>query len=304
MSLRERFEPLLRATATRLGEADGIVPPTGFTAWLTVFSAAAMAFLAVFALSLSLAAGRLADRWDAALDQSLTVRISAPDDKVETEVAATLAVLGQTPGVESARRLDPGERMALIAPWLGAELPLDTVPLPELIDVTEGGEGIDIEGLRLRLAAEAPNAVLDDHARWRRPLVEAAERLRGLGVVATLLIAGATAAMIALAAQASLSANRGVIEVLRLVGASDRFIAGAFVRRFTLRALVGASVGAALGALALALLPGADETAGFLSGLAFQGAGWLWVLVIPPIAALVALAATAGAARRVLREMP
>ncbi len=44
-------------------QADRVVPPTGFTARLTVFASAAMAFLAVFALALSLATGRLADRW-------------------------------------------------------------------------------------------------------------------------------------------------------------------------------------------------------------------------------------------------
>ncbi len=298
------MSPLLARLALVLRESEGIVPPTGFTARLTIFAAAAMAFLAVFALALSLAAGRLASRWEEALAQSATVRLSAPEGEVEGQVAATLEVLGQTPGVASARRLEPAEREALLAPWLGPDLPLDTVPLPELIELTETSEGFDAEGLRLRLAAEAPSAVLDDHTRWRRPLVDAARRLRVLGVTALALIAGATAAMIALAAQASLSANRKVIEVLRLIGARDGFIARAFVRRFTMRALAGAAAGAALGVLAVALLPGMDEAGGFLTGLAFEGAGWLWPLAIPPLAAVVALAATAAAAHRVLKELP
>ena len=88
------------------------------------------------------------------------------------------------------------------------------------------------EGLRLRLAAEAPGAVLDDHTRWRRPLVRAAERLRMLGWASILLIAATTAAMITLAANAALAANAQVIGVLRLVGARDAYIARAFERRF------------------------------------------------------------------------
>ena len=59
-------------------QADRVVPPTGYTAWLTLFTAGAMAFLTVFALALSLATGRLADRWGSELAQSSTVRISAP----------------------------------------------------------------------------------------------------------------------------------------------------------------------------------------------------------------------------------
>jgi cell division transport system permease protein len=283
--------------------AARIVPPTGFTARLTVFSAGAMAFLAVFALALSLAAGRMADRWDEALARTATVRISAAPEQVEAQVTATLAVLGQTPGVASARRLTGDERQALLAPWFGPGLPLDSLPIPELIEVVESPEGLDAEGLRLRLAAEAPGALLDDHARWRRPMAEAAARFRGIGLAVIALIAATTAAMIALAAQASLSANRGVVEVLRLVGARDRFIAGAFVRRFTLRALGGAAAGAALGTLGVALLPSGGPEGGFLAGLGFSGSDWLWPLAVPPAAALVAFAATQFAAFRVLREL-
>jgi len=58
-----------------------VVPPTGITARLTAFAAAAMAFLTVFALALSLATGRLADRWGSALAQSSTIRISAPEEQ-------------------------------------------------------------------------------------------------------------------------------------------------------------------------------------------------------------------------------
>lgn len=286
------------------GAGAGIVPPTGFTARLTVFSAGAMAFLAVFALALSLAAGRLAHRWEDALARTATVRISAPPEQVAAQVAATLAVLEQTPGIASARRLSEAERQALLAPWFGPDLPLDSLPVPELIELVETPEGFDAEGLRLRLAAEAPGALLDDHARWRRPLAEAAQRLRLIGLTTVALIAATTAAVIALAAQASLSANRGVIGVLRLVGAQDSFIAWVFVRRFTLRALAGAAAGAALGAAGVALLPDAGPPGAFLTGLGFAGAGWLWPLAVPPVAALVAFAATRFAAFRVLRELP
>ena len=60
-----------------------MVPPSGHTAWLTSFTAGAMAFLAVFALALSLAAGRLADRWSDALERTATMRLSAPDDQID-----------------------------------------------------------------------------------------------------------------------------------------------------------------------------------------------------------------------------
>ena len=285
------------------GKGDSVVPPSGHTAWLTSFSAAAMAFLAVFALALSLAAGSLAARWQASLDRTATVRLSAPEDQIDLQTKAVLATLATTPGIASARAMTDDEQRALLAPWFGPDLPVDTLPLPRLIEITEDSTGYDGEGLRQRLAAEAPGAVLDDHTRWRRPLAVAATRLRLLGFMSIVLIGTATAAMITLAASAALAANAQVIRVLRLVGARDVYIARAFVRRFTLRALMGAAAGTGLGMVGVWMLPSADSAGGFLTGLGFQGAGWLLPLLLPPLTAAVAYAATRASALRKLREL-
>ena len=281
--------------------ADRAVPPTGYTANLTVFTAGAMAFLAVFALALSLATGRLAVRWSAELARTSTLRISAPADQLAAQEAAAVRVLETTPGIASAQPLTTEEQQALLEPWFGPDLPVDSLPIPRLIEIVEEGEGYDPAGLRARLQAEVPGAILDDHTRWREPLIAAANRLRLLATVAILLIAAATGAMITLAAQAALAANAQVIRVMRLVGARDLYIAGAFVRRFTLRSLTGAAAGTVAGMLAVLLLPKTEVAGGFLTGLGFQGAGWIAPLVIPPLAAIVAFFATRAAALRTLR---
>ncbi|MBL4918339.1 cell division protein FtsX [Szabonella alba] len=294
-----RLRPFLAAE----GHRDNVVPPSGHTAWLTTFTAGAMTFLAVFALALSLAASRMADRWEGALARTATIRISAPPDQIELQTRAVLDLLATTPGIASARRIERAESLALLEPWFGPDLPLDALPLPQLVELTETEAGYDTTGLRLRLSAEAPGAVLDDHTRWRRPLVLAAERLNLLGLVSIGLIATAMGAMIVLAANASLAANAQVIRVLRLVGARDSYIVRAFTRRFTRRAFLGALAGTAAGMAGIALLPAADAAGGFLTGLGFQGAGWLLPLLLPPAAALVAFFATRAAAFRKLKEL-
>ena len=282
--------------------ADRMVPKTGFTVQLTVFSAAAMDFLAVFALALALTTERLADRWSAELARTSTLRISAPQDQITAQTEAALRVLQTTPGVGSARALSDEEQIALLEPWFGPDLPVASLPIPRLIEIVEVGDGFDATGLRARLQAEVPGAVLDDHTRWRAPLVAAADRLRALGFLSLALIGGATGAMITLAAQAALSANAQVIRVMRLVGATDAFIAGAFVRRFTLRAFTGSAFGALAGAAGIFFLPEADVAGGFLTGLGFEGLHWLWPLAIPPLAGAVAYVATRAAAFRRLKE--
>ena len=285
------------------GQSDRVVPPSGASAWLTSFTAGAMTFLAVFALALSLASGRLATRWAEALDRTATVRISAPDDQMAAQTMAVLDVLKTTPGIASARAETPEEQRKLLEPWFGPDLPLSDLPLPQLIDVVEAPDGYDSDGLKQRLTAEAPGATLDDHTRWRRPMAEAASRLRLLGYLSIALIGGAMAAMITLAANAALAANAQVIKVLRLVGARDTYIARAFVRRFTLRAAAGSAVGALCGTIGVALLPAQDEAGGFLTGLGFSGISWLWPFALPVLAAVVAFLATRFAAFSTLRRL-
>jgi cell division transport system permease protein len=280
-----------------------VVPPSGPTAWLTTFTAGAMTFLCVFALALSLASGRLATRWSEALAKTATIRLSAPAEQVQIQTDAILAALATTPGIASYRAIDDAETRKLLEPWFGPGLPIEAVPIPRLFEVVEADPPYDSEGLRQRLTAEAPGALLDDHTRWRRPLAEAAGRIRLLGVLSIALIGAAMAAMISLAARAALATNSEEIRVLRLVGAKDSYIARAFVRRFTLRTFAGAAVGAAAGLIGVAALPAADAAGGFLTGLGFAGFGWLWPFALPPLAGIVAFLATRRAAFLKLREL-
>jgi len=283
-------------------QAERAVPRRGFTARLTVFTAAAMAFLAVFALALSFAAGRLADQWASELAQTSTLRIPATVDDPLVPLETALRVLQETPGVASARALDPDEQQALLEPWFGPDLPLATLPIPQLIEVIEAEDGYDAAGLRARLAGEVPGAVLDDHTRWRDPLIAAASRVRLLGWVSIGLIAATIVAIVTLAAQAALAANAQVISVLRLVGATDTYIARAFVRRFTLRGIAGAALGTIAGFAATFLLPTTDVAGGFLGGLRFPGVTALWLVLIPVLSGVAAFVATRWAALGTLKE--
>ena len=294
------------ATKTNPGlsvSVDQVVPAAGHTVWLTSLTSAAMAFLAVFALALSLATERLASKWEGELARTATVRISAPAGQTERQVQAVLDILQTTPGISSARALGSDETANLLEPWFGPDLPLDSLPVPALIEIIETEVGFSPDNLRLRLAADAPGAVLDDHTRWRAPLVRAAGILRNIGLFSVILIGGTLAGMVTLAANSSLAANRQIIRVLRLIGAKDSYIARAFVRRFTLRALIGSLAGVILGLAAIFALPEATLEGGFLTGLGFQGFEWAIPLAIVPVSAITAFVATRFAAFRVLKGM-
>ena len=127
-------------------QADRIVPRSGFTALLILFAVGAMAFLAVFALALSLASGRLAARWGDELARTSTIRIVAPAGENAFQTDAVLRILETTVGVESARALTDEEQQALLSPWFGAGIDLRSLPVPRLIEVVENPSGFDAEG--------------------------------------------------------------------------------------------------------------------------------------------------------------
>lgn len=263
-----------------------------------------MSFLAVLTLAAGLAAIELAAEWRADLAGIATVRV-ATGEGMEDRLRAVLEVLRTTPGIAAARVLSDAEQVALLTPWLGDTAILAELPQPRLIDVTLAGDGPDPSALQGRLDLTVRGAVYDDHAAWRGPLVAAAQGLTGLAFAATALVLATAAVMIGFAARATLAANRQAIEVVRLIGAEDRFISAAFVRRLARRAALGGFLGAALGCGALALLPRIEVEAGLAVALRPQGAGWAALgLGVPLAGALIAWAAARITVRLALARMP
>jgi len=258
-----------------------IVPTNGFTTLLTFFTSASMAFLIVFSVAISFAADRLAHSWSDSLANSATLRVSAPKADLESQTEAALNVLSNTKGIASFRLLKEEEQQALLEPWFGPKVPIKNLPMPRLISIEEDENGYDRTGLRLRLAAEVPSAVLDDHTRWRQPLIKAAYRIWFLGWLSIGLIFFIVIAMMVLVTRAALSSNRKVIEVLRLVGATDQYIAAAFVRKFAFRAFFGSALGAMLASVTLFLLPSEVDQTAVLLGLRLEGMEWFWLIVVP-----------------------
>jgi cell division transport system permease protein len=255
------------------------------------FLVAVLAFFAVLALALALAAGRLAATWQEAVTGTATLEVIAPEDTIEAQARAALDVLRATPGVRSVRMIDVAEQADLLEPWLGADVPMDALPLPLLIEVATDRAALDRDALTARLAAEAPGAVFDDHTAWRLPLIAGAGRLARAALVCLGVLALGLVAAFGLAAQSAVAAAGPAIGTLRLVGARDRFIVAPIVRRLVVRAVAAAVVGTVAGVVLIRLLPAGGEPGIFPEGLRL--AGWQWGLpaLVPVAAGLLAWAA-------------
>ena len=279
-----------------------VVPNTGFTKWLTTFTAGAMSFLAVVGLAFSLICSDLSNEWGESLKNS-SLRLSAPTDLLEKQTKVALAILEQTSGVKSARLVGISAKKKLLEPWLGVDFPLEAIAMPALIEIRETEAGVDYEGLRLRLSAELPSASLDNHSEWRRPIEVVSKLVSQLGMFTVILIILSSISMVTMASNAALSANVKVLRVLRLVGAFDTFIVTAFVRIFTLRVFLGSLTGTVCAGLVLFLIPTFSENLGILDVVRLEIKDTIYIACVPFLFAIISIFATRNAVKFSLKRL-
>jgi len=137
----------------------------------------------------------------------------------------------------------------------------------------------------------APAAIVSDTAEWLAPLAGLLGSLEWLAVGLVLLMIGATAATVVLAARASLNTHGQTIEILHLMGATDPQIARLFQRRIALDVLFGGLLGLSIALVVLVLIGGRVSAIGseLLGAATLPEGGWLVLMGLPLGGALLAV---------------
>jgi len=297
----------MKGGVRKLGAADRRLLPEGRLAGPMPWVIAIMTFLTVLAAAAGLGLGSAAGNLDATMASRLTVQIMAANpDRREAEAAAALAALEHAPGVARVHRLTQDEMQKLLEPWLGGGTIEADLPIPAMIDVDlSAGGGDRVETVRAAIAAAAPSARVDSNATWLAPLGRLIAALRWLAMTLVLLMIGATAATVVLAARAALDTHRATIEVLHLMGATDVQVARLFQRRIALDALFGGFVGFAGAALVLVLLGSQAAALGsdLLGSVALGPLAWALLIALPILGVLLAMLVARATIVRALGRM-
>lgn len=289
---RLRDAVLTPAGATRAGLELGKDEAPLHLDWIV----AAMAFLAALAIVGAVATADAAARWRNGLTGSLTVEIpavtsgAANDARVTAEERLKRAfdVLRVEPGIERATPVPPSRIAELLAPWLGNSGLADTLPVPQLIDVTLAPDGrLDMAGLKQRLAAAVEGASVDDHQLWIADLVHLARLGVGAALAIVALVALTAAAAMVIATRAGLAVHHDAIDLLHLMGAEDGYIADQFAGQATRLGLRGGLLGLLIAALALVAFSLASQAVDpkLLPRLWPSAGQLLPLLLVPPCAA-------------------
>jgi cell division transport system permease protein len=266
----------------------------GLLPWLI----AIMLFLTALAcwagFSLAGATARLASD----LDSRLSIQVIEPNPGLRaTQVKALLSELGKLTAVASAEAVSDEDLAEMLDPWLGETAREAELPMPALIDVTlNGKDGLSLDQLRKSVVSIAPSARVTADAEWLKPATQLLSTLQWLSIGLVLLMAAATGAVVVMAVRSSLNTHGETIDIMHLMGASDRQVAQLFERQIARDALLGGIVGLMLALLVI--IPLSSRISGLGGGLPGEGSPAWWSLPLLLILPLLGVGFSRLVARR------
>lgn len=303
---RADFDRRVSPIASLRAEAP-IVPRDTIAGRALIAVVAIMTFLAALTCGATTLIVGAASDWQADVARELTVQIRPTAGRdIEADMRKAGDIVRAIDGVADVRVYSKQESARLLEPWLGADLPLDVLPVPRIIAVRVTSDGKAGAPMLRQALKEIPAASVDDHRGWigRMRSMVATAIVSGMAVLA--LVLAATVLSVTFATRGAMAANRPIIEVLHFIGAKDSFIASQFQRHFLMLGLQGGLLGG--GAAILVFLIGGfignisrgtaagDQTAALFGTLSIGAWGYL------AVAAQIALVAvvTAGTSRTVV----
>lgn len=292
-----------------------IVPSASVAGHALTVVIAIMTFLACLTAGAVYMVNQSAQAWVNDIASEITVELDpANEADIEKKITLVSLFLAKQKGVTKVRPLSAEDSAKLLEPWLGQTPALSALPIPRLIAVEiDRSSPPDIGVIKSALAQNFEGVTLDDHRRWQAE-IKTLTRSAALGGLAVLgLVAAATIAIIVSATRSAMASNRGIIEVLHFVGASERFISREFERHFLGLGVRAGLAGAVAAIVAFLLLPflmhllgggivTAAETRRLIGPGELDFAGYLLcVLVVIVVAGLCMLTSRLGV-NRVLKS--
>lgn len=260
-------------------------PASRFLPWIM----AALSLVVAVAIGVAFSLAALTASWGEIGSDRVTIRFAQVNADIGRTAVQTVQELQALPQVRSARLLPDDVVRQLLAPWLGDGGAAQQLPLPSIIDV----QLTDPAGLRQveALADRVPGAIVDSTRGWLEPLRQLA-RLSGLvaGILAVLSVS-VIALVTIFAARAALNAHAPTVELLRLMGAAEGFVARRFQFHSLKQGLIGGMAGAVPGIALVAMGVGAArlDSSELLAGLTPTLAGWVAMALLPLLIAVVAM---------------
>ena len=265
------------APEARLLPAEKLHGPTVAVMAIMTF---AMLVVAAAGLALANAAGLVAS----GVENRYVIELPAGS---AADLPSAVAAARAIPEVRNVTPVPESEMRRTLERWLGEAASSADLPVPALVTV-ELAPGTDEAAVGQRIRAQVPRARFIAESLELEPLLQSIRTLQWLALALVVLMAGATAAAIVLAARGVLDTHRPTVEIMHGIGATDAQLVRLFQRKIAVDAVAGAAAGALAALLVLVFAGGSGAAlAGELAATSPLGAADLLLLGLVPVAAVV-----------------
>ncbi len=255
----------------------------------TVAVMAIMTFAMLVVAAAGLALAHSASAVGSAAENRYVVELPAASAARLPGVAAAASAL---PQVSKVTTVPQSEMRRTLRRWLGEGAASADLPLPAMATV-ELAPNADPSAVAAAVRKQAPEATMTPEATELKPLLGSIRGLQWLALSLVVLMVGATAAAIVLAARGALDTHRSTVEIMHGIGATDAQLVRLFERKIAADSIFGAMAGSlAAGAVLLLLGGGFAAAAGNLAS-APLGLPQVAILIFLPVAAVAIAVAVA-----------
>jgi cell division transport system permease protein len=284
--------------------ATVVIPLDGSLAGrVLLWTLAGLVYLSVIALAVAGAAdgmlGAASENANVAI-----VSLPAPLDagKAEGDRSGVTAVLLADPDIVRVDRVAPKEVMELVGMDDSSVLPLPSLLEVRFRPATEP-DFARVSGL---VQAIVPDAAIADAGKAGGARVDVAIGLRVAGLLAAALLLLAALALVAAITQLIVRHHHQTVDLVRTMGAHDRFVARQLGRHVLGKAFTGGAIGFVAAALTILLAMEAGQLMELpgLAVLTSHPAAWVLLAVVPVLLALIVAVTARVTASLTLRRMP
>ena len=195
-------------------------------------------------------------------------------------------------GVKSVRVLDSNDIEKLMTPWLGNKVDISELPIPALLDVGLKDDGsINYDEVTRGLKQITPNATIDNHRLWLNRLLKFASSLKHTAMLVLLMVAGICALSIYYSTRTSLWINRETLEILHVVGATDKYIANQYALNYAKIGFFSGIFGLLIAIPCIIFIGkyGISTGSGLINGARLSTFAWFIIMITPLFSSLYSM---------------
>ncbi|MBQ8481322.1 MAG: FtsX-like permease family protein [Alphaproteobacteria bacterium] len=271
-------------------------------------------YLFIIVLAIVMAINTMVESWEKDILGSVTIQVSPIEDdnkkidtdKTQEQLNKVLQFMENADGVKSVNIIDEKTIERLMTPWLGNKVDINSLPIPQLLDVQlKDNAEINYDEMTRGLHKVTPNASIDNHRLWLNRLLKFAGSLKTLALSVLCMVIGICAFSIYYSTRTSLGINLNSIEILHIIGAQDKYIAKQYAKSYAKIGFFSGVIGLifAIPSIILVSKYGISTGSGLLNSAGLSTFHWLFMMITPLFSLFYAMGTAYYTVRRSLEKM-